>query len=174
MSLPSTRFAFFLTHPIQYISPLLKALATKADVKAYYFSDASVKGGFDKGFGQKVSWDVPLLEGYEHQFIKNYSSAQTLSNRFFELINPGAVAALGKEPSRIIVTNGWMYLSIIITIITAKLYGKEVWLRAENPLHQELRKRPWVLTLKRFILGKLLFPLVNKFLYIGSQNKKFF
>ncbi|MGA0334066.1 MAG: glycosyltransferase family 4 protein [Kiritimatiellia bacterium] len=38
---------------------------------ALFFSDHSVKGGTDRGFGQQVKWDVPMLEGYDHRFLDN-------------------------------------------------------------------------------------------------------
>jgi hypothetical protein len=34
-------------------------------------------------------------------------------------------------------------------IITARISGKKIWLRAENPLNQELKKSKKILGLKR-------------------------
>ncbi len=66
------RLAIFATHPIQYQAPLWRELARTPglDVVVYYFSDQSVRGGMDPGFGIPVKWDVKLLDGYEHVFIK--------------------------------------------------------------------------------------------------------
>ena len=165
---------YVLSHPIQYISPLLRSLSQKCNLEVYYFSDASVRGAFDKGFGRKVVWDVPLLDGYQSKFVKNLSPYDTVSNRFFELINPDILGQLRKSNAEIVVVNGWMYFSFVFTMIAAKLLGKQLWLRAENPLHQELRKRGWVLSLKKILLGRLIFPMVDRFLYIGSHSKAFF
>jgi hypothetical protein len=44
------KLTYFLSHPIQYISPLLKELAKEVDLEVYYYSDVSIKGGIDKGF----------------------------------------------------------------------------------------------------------------------------
>jgi uncharacterized membrane protein len=44
------KLTYFLSHPIQYISPLLKELAKEVDLEVYYYSDVSIKGGTDKGF----------------------------------------------------------------------------------------------------------------------------
>ena len=73
------KVTYFLSHPIQYFSPLLKALARASDLKVYYFSDASVTGGKDKGFGQEIKWDTPLLEGYDYEFLKNLSGSRSLA-----------------------------------------------------------------------------------------------
>ena len=92
----------------------------------------------------------------------------------WDAVNPGVVKTLVKDNSSIIIVNGWSYFSNLLTIITAKLLGKKVWLRAENPLNQELLKSKSSLAVKKLILQFLLFPFINKFLYIGSESKSFF
>jgi len=129
----------------------------------------------DKGFGQNIKWDVPLLEGYNYTFIKNYSSRKSLSNKLFDLFNPSAVKVLFKSPSKIFILNGWAYLSDLIVIFTAKIFGKKIWLRAENPLSQETGKSRIKVFIKKIFLQHFLFKFfVHRFLYIGTQNKLFF
>jgi len=65
------KIGIFVTHPVQYHAPIWRKLAATPglQVRVYYFSDLSIRGGVDPGFGVPVAWDVPLLEGYEHDFI---------------------------------------------------------------------------------------------------------
>jgi glycosyltransferase involved in cell wall biosynthesis len=65
------RLCIFVTHPVQYHVPLWRALAAHPglDVHVFYFSDHSVRGDVDKGFGVAVKWDVDLLSGYRHTFL---------------------------------------------------------------------------------------------------------
>lgn len=67
----SVRLAIFVTHPIQYFAPLWRVLAAspEIDLLVHFFSDHSVRGALDPGFGVTVAWDVPLLDGYRHEFI---------------------------------------------------------------------------------------------------------
>jgi glycosyltransferase involved in cell wall biosynthesis len=67
----ATRLGIFSTHPIQYFAPLWRRLAATPGIDpiVYYFSDHSVRGGRDSGFGVNVAWDVPLLDGYQYEFI---------------------------------------------------------------------------------------------------------
>ena len=59
------RIAYCLTHPIQYQSPLIRhLLAGGVDLHVIYGNDATARTYHDQGFGQKLAWDVPLLEGY--------------------------------------------------------------------------------------------------------------
>jgi len=168
------KISYYLSHPIQYFSPLLREMNKEFDLHVYYFSDASVRGNVDVGFGREVKWDMPLLEGYSHTFLKNLSRRKSLSNRMWDAVNPGVAKTLFKDSSSIVIVNGWSYFSNLLTILTAKFLGKKVWLRAENPLNQELLKSKRTLAVKKLILQFLLFPLINKFLYIGSESKKFF
>jgi glycosyltransferase involved in cell wall biosynthesis len=169
------KITYFLSHPIQYFSPLLKELAKKTDLQVYYFSDVSITGKKDVGFGQNVKWDIPLLEGYTAAFVKNYSCRTSLRNRFFDVFNPGVIKLLLKKESSVIIVNGWTYSSTLLCLFFGRLFGKEVWLRAENPLNQELRKRKIIITVKKIIFKYLLFNIiVDKCLYIGKENRKFF
>ena len=168
------KMAWVVSHPIQYFSPLLKEMAKEFDLSVYYLSDASIRGNVDKGFGQSVKWDIPLLDGYRSVFIKNYSWRKSMTNRFLDLINPGVIRSLLRDRSSIIIVNGWSYFSILIIIVWARMLGKKVWLRAENPLLQELKKSKRVIFAKRMILQYGLFKLIDRFLFIGSESKQFF
>ncbi|MCC7159016.1 MAG: glycosyltransferase family 4 protein [Ignavibacteria bacterium] len=166
---------FFLSHPIQYFSPMLKLLAKQTHVKVYYYSDISLRGGHDEGFGQNVKWDVPLLEGYEHEFIKNLSASPSMNNRFTDAVNPGIVNVLRKEPDKIVVLNGWSYFSDWIVMLAARFAGKKIWLRCESPINQEIRKSGIKKYIKDILLRHIIFRhLINKFLYIGTRNKEFY
>ena len=169
------KLTFFLSHPIQYISPLLQELAKNVDLDVYYYSDLNVIGGFDKGFGQSIKWDIPLLEGYKSNFLRNFSINNSMNTQIGDAINPGVLKVLWKTKSTIVVVNSWTYFSDLLVIFTAWIFGKKVWLRAENPLNQELLKKGWKQKIKYYFLNYFVFKIfVQKFLYIGSENKKFF
>ncbi len=166
---------YFLSHPIQYISPLLKILANKIDLDVVYFSDVSIKGGEDIGFGQAIKWDTPLLDGYSFYFVNNWFREKPVNNNFLDVFNPGVIKLLWKSKHKIVVVNGWTYSSNWLVFIFGRLLGKEIWLRAESPLNQELRKGKITLFVKSILLQHILFKFfIDKFLYIGTQNKAFY
>lgn len=170
------RIAYFISHPIQYYSPLLKEMAKELDLQVYYFSDASMNTvNVDKGFNRIIQWDIPLLEGYNYQFIKNYSKRKSVNNHFFDVLNPSIIKILWKEKCSVIIVNGWNYSSSFLAIIFGRIFGKKIWLRAENPLNQEINKKPAILFLKKIFLKYFLFKFfISKSLYIGNENKLFF
>lgn len=64
------RVAYFLTHPIQYQSPLIRALAGSGmDLRVFYATDSTSRAYFDPGYGREVAWDIPLLDGYPHTIL---------------------------------------------------------------------------------------------------------
>ncbi|MBC7508710.1 MAG: glycosyltransferase family 1 protein, partial [Ferruginibacter sp.] len=81
---------FINSHPIQYFAPLYKYLNENGvSTAAWYCPDLSIKGGIDKEFGVKVKWDIPLLDGYQYRFFRNFSLNPSHENGFFGLFNPG-------------------------------------------------------------------------------------
>src|SRR5688572_15715452 len=92
------RLAIITTHPIQYNAPMFRMLSERKyiDVKVFYTWGQSQETVFDARFGLQRSWDIPLLEGYEYEFVKN-TSKQPDSNRFFGVINPGLIDQLKQE-----------------------------------------------------------------------------
>ena len=65
------RLAYLVSHPIQYQAPLLRRVAQEPDIDltVFFGSDFSVRDYKDAGFGVGVKWDVPLLDGYCHEFL---------------------------------------------------------------------------------------------------------
>jgi glycosyltransferase involved in cell wall biosynthesis len=65
------RLGYVLSHPIQYQSPMLRHIAQDPEIelRVFYMSDMSVRKFDDPGFGVPVEWDVPLLDGYTHEFL---------------------------------------------------------------------------------------------------------
>lgn len=166
---------YFLSHPIHYFSPLFKMLSNKINLDVVYFSDVSIKGGKDLGFGQEIKWDIPLLDGYSFYFVNNWFKGKPVNNNFWDVFNPGVLKLLWKSNHKIIVVNGWTYSSNWLVFIFGRLLGKELWLRAESPLNQELRKGKMTLFVKSILLQHILFKFfIDKFLYIGTQNKAFY
>ena len=87
------RLAVVASHPVQYYAPWFRLLAETPGlgVRVFYLWDFGVdRGGgqkTDAGFGVGVAWDLPLLEGYEHEFVPN-AAREPGTHRFAGLDNP--------------------------------------------------------------------------------------
>lgn len=167
---------FINTHPIQYFVPLYQLMATdtRMDLKVLYLSDETVDGNKDIEFGTNVRWDIPMLDGYQFKFVRNNSWKPSFTSGFFGLINFGLIPELLKlSENSVVVIHGWAYFSNLLAIYTSKFFGYKVCLRAESPLKQE--NRSTFVRFLRFIFFKfLLFPFIDKFLFIGEENRLFY
>jgi glycosyltransferase involved in cell wall biosynthesis len=169
------RFIFLNSHPIQYFAPLYQQMAqnANAEVEVLYCSDQGVSQKKDEQFGQVFQWDIPLLKGYQHVFLKNYARRPHLQG-FWGLQNWGLIAHLIRAPKSILVINGWQFFIYVVAIIVGRLAGHKVCLRMESPISRELQRSPSKQRFRRIVLGGFLFRWVHYFLYIGQKNRAFY
>ena len=169
------RLAVLTPHPIQYQAPVFKELAghPEIDLRVYFCWDFGVKGpSYDSGFNQKIKWDIPLLDGYRYEFLKNFSLRPGSGKWDYE-INPGIIKEIWKENYDAILIYGWNSLTSWLAFFTAFLTKTPVFIHGENPLNQESLKSHFKIKIKKIILG-FLFKRISAFLYIGEENKGFF
>lgn len=166
---------FLNSHPIQYFAPLYRQMqeSGRLSLTVIYCSDESIRGKFDKGFGKEVKWDIPLLDGYKYRFLKNRSWTASIHKGFWGIFNPGIIPFLYKQPKSVLIVHGWAYATNIMAIVFGKLFGHTVCLRSETPYNQELLKNKPVTFFKHLYLRSL-FLFIDRFLYIGKQNKLFY
>jgi len=170
------KIAFFISHPIQYISPLFRKLAKNEfiDLRVYYFSDETINKSFkDKEFGKEIKWDTDLLGGYKYKFIKNNSISPSIYNMPFGLVNINSYKEINNNNYDLVIVHGWNYVSHWIVFISSIILKVPILLRAETPHKQELLKSKIKVLIKRMLL-KPLFNKISGFLSIGTQNKNFF
>lgn len=169
--------AFIYTHPIQYFSPLLATLAKELqlNLEVFYLSDETLNGSLDLEFDTHVKWNIPLLDGYEFSFVRNDSWKPSFTAGFFGLINFQLLRHLRRlDKGSVIVIHGWAFFSNFYAVYVAKLLGHRVFLRAETPLKQETRSLILKKILRTLLLKWALFPFIDRFLYIGVQNRMFY
>ena len=165
------RLAVLASHPIQYQAPLWRYLAAHAqlDLTVYYYSRHGLDVALDPGFGQAFEWDIPLVEGYAHRFLRNYSPRPRVST-FWGACNPSLTIELSPARHDAVLVHGWYSLSNWLAFAFARMRGLPVLLRADASPHSLRRGRAW---LKQFLLPRL-FRRVAGFLSTGSQNHAFY
>lgn len=166
------KLAILATHPIQYQAPLFRALAAhpELDVKVYFCARDGAAEYFDAGFGRRVQWDVPLLEGYDHEFLPNWSPRPNPS-RFAGVINPQIVARLRRDHPDALLLQGWSRTTEWIAMLAAFTTGIPVLFRTEAHLLRP--PRGWRRVVKQAILPQAL-RRVHTCLAIGTLNYAFY
>lgn len=165
------RLAVLVSHPIQYQVPLFRALAVRPEIDLHVFFCYrwGAEPYLDPGFGVRVSWDVPLLEGYQHTFLRNL----ILSNpsRLLGVINPGIIGAIFRGGFDAVCIHGWALCTNWLAWATASAAKIPILLRGEsNGLTEPtgLKGR-----MKRAVV-KTFFDQVAGFLVIGTNNANFY
>jgi glycosyltransferase involved in cell wall biosynthesis len=164
---------FVNSHPIQYFAPMYKYFnENNVPTSAWYCSDHSIKGGMDVEFGQKITWDIPLLEGYEYKFFKNTPIYE--KSEFWRFVNWGMIVKLFKIEKSVIILHGYHYFTHFMIIMLGKLLGHTICLRNDIPYNHEILKQGWKQKIKHFGLRYILFPRINYFLFVGTQNRLYY
>jgi glycosyltransferase involved in cell wall biosynthesis len=107
--LSKLKLAIISTHPIQYNAPLFQALALEKGLHPrvfYTWSQAAQGPQFDSGFNRAVQWDIPLLDGYEHEFVPN-TSAHPGPDRRGGVVNPTLIPAIESWGADAVLVYAW-------------------------------------------------------------------
>jgi glycosyltransferase involved in cell wall biosynthesis len=163
------RLAIITTHPIQYYAPVFKLLADKIDVKVFYTWGNEAQEKFDPGFGKTISWDIPLLDGYSYEWVKN-TSTQPGSHNFKGIVNPGLINQIKSWQADAVLVYGWAYDSHLKVMRHFK-NKIPVYFRGDSTL---LDVKPSAKQLLRTIFLRWVYGHVDHAFYAGSNNDAYF
>jgi glycosyltransferase involved in cell wall biosynthesis len=170
------RLAYLVSHPIQYQAPLLRRIAREPeiDLTVFFGSDFSVKGYKDAGFGGVgVKWDIPLLEGYQHEFLPvlrdnarvtpttpmNYGIARRLQG------------SQGRPAFDVLWVHGYANVNALHGITAANALGIPVLIRAESWLGD--RERSGAKLAAKRLFFRTLSQMIDGVLPIGTLNSEY-
>ena len=161
---------YILSHPIQYQVPLIRYLSkNKITILVSYRSNISVKRFYDPGFKKNIKWNVDLLKGYNHKFLKFIGPNKV--NNIFPLTTD-VFNILRDKGTNVVWLHGcknWFNLVIIFLNIFLK---KKIFLRDEA--NHFSRNRNLINKIFNLIFYKLINNFIDVFLAIGKANKKYY
>ena len=166
------RIAIVASHVIQYQDPFFRLLAADPDVDltVLYLSDAGVRTYRDADMGTALKWDVELLSGYRHVFLRNLVHD---SNRgWTRHVNPGIVSALVRgKYAMVIFMLGWGSISALAGILTCRVAGIPFFLYGDSSFPPpETTPRSRV----RARLLRALFRNTSGFMVSGALNADYY
>jgi glycosyltransferase involved in cell wall biosynthesis len=166
------KLAIVTTHPIQYNAPLFRLLTERkqVDIKVFYtWGEKVLQRKFDPGFGKNIKWDIPLLEGYEYQFVENVASDPG-SHHFSGIDNPTLIKDIKDCEADAVLVYGWKFKSHLSCL--RYFYKKiPVYFRGDSILTNQ--KSPIKSLATKFVLTWV-YHHVDKAFYVGTENKKYF
>jgi len=160
-------------HPAQYFAPLFQRLSRlpQIDLTVYFLTDFSASNYYDTGFGVSVKWDVPLLEGYRHEFLPALLPFDQ-SPSFWKPLSYGISGRLRRGSYDALMVHGYAHNTTLRAIAAAKMNGIKVLFRGEsNLINRSLTgSKEWL----RYRVLRNLFSKVDGFLAIGTLNREFY
>jgi glycosyltransferase involved in cell wall biosynthesis len=166
------RLAVLNSHPIQYFTPFYRRLSLEPDIDltVYYCSRKGLDAYFDGDFGERVRWDIDLLQGYQYEFLPNFwRNSEGIG--FLGLLNPSIIERLRNGRFDAVIIHGHQHSTMLLGALTAKLSKTALMTRCDT--HLQLRRS----SLKHLLRKLLLAPYYRQFdacLAVGTRNEMFY
>ena len=166
------KLAIITSHPIQYNAPLFRLLAQRKllHLKVFYtWGQSQQMEKFDPGFGKTIQWDIPLLEGYDHQFVKNIAMDPG-THHFKGIINPSLINEIEAWGADALLVFGWSFQSHLKCLryfhnkIPVLFRGDSTLLDEKGGIKQALRR----------LFLKWVYRHIDFAFYVGENNKNYF
>lgn len=165
------KLAILTTHPIQYYAPVFRLLTERGNVaiKVFYsWGEKSLKK-YDPGFRRVIEWDIPLMEGYEYEFLENISKDPG-THHFWGIVNPKLKLRIEEWKPDAVLVFGWNFYSHLQSL--RYFHGRlQVLFRGDSTL---LDERPGLRRIARRLVLTWVYRHVDIALYTGSANKRYY
>jgi glycosyltransferase involved in cell wall biosynthesis len=164
------RVALIASHVIQYQAPFFRLLARRPelDLTVYFCSRAGAEAYRDEEMKTTLAWDLDLLGGYEHRFLRNFGSG----DGYARLINPGVLPAiLFGTFDAVIFFLGWGTITSLMAIAACRMRATPIVMYGDSsfPPPEDLAARKLRAGLMRSIVR-----FTGAFLTSGRYNAEYY
>jgi glycosyltransferase involved in cell wall biosynthesis len=166
------RLAIVITHPIQYYVPVFRGLShsPQLDVRVFYTWSQAEQGNLhEPGFGTTVRWDLPLRDGYEHEFVANVARRPGLHG-FWGVRTPTLAARILEWQADALLVYGWNLASHLGAM--RALHGRvPIFFRGDSTLLDP--QAGWRDALRRVALTGI-YRYVDYPIAVGANSRDYF
>jgi glycosyltransferase involved in cell wall biosynthesis len=166
------RIAYVVSHPIQYQAPLLRFIAAQPDfdLTVFFQSEGALAGQLDPGFGRVVRWDVPLLDGYRHEFLPAFGRRDVIST--FRPLSYGIAGRLRRGDFDAVWVHGYARAVSWQAMLAAKAAGLKIFIRDDVTEAGRVRGRSR--RAAKQVFCRLLAQIADGFLATGTANAEYY
>lgn len=164
------KLAIVVSHPIQHFAPLYREVASRAELelRVFFCCDWGVKAYFDSAFGREIQWDVPLLDGYDHEFLPIRVRPRRIS--FWDVDNPEVSARLSAFNPDAVLVHGYGCRTMWRAVSWTRRSGRPALLTSDS---QASRRGPlWKRLLKRVVVRRF-YDQLDGALAAGDENSRY-
>jgi glycosyltransferase involved in cell wall biosynthesis len=176
------RLGILTSHPIQYQAPWFRGLAKQVGLEVFFVHLQSAAEQASAGFGVAFDWDVDLLSGYKHRFLKNVSRRPGVDH-FFGCETPEIreiikrkwkaekLKAETQSPSfDTFIVCGWNLKCYWQAVRACRRNGIPVLVRGDSQL---LTPRSTLKRLTKELVYRWMLRQFDGFLYVGQRNREY-
>jgi len=166
----SYRILIVCSHPVQYMSPLLRRMAEhpQIDLQVAYCSLRGAHSGYDPEFATAIQWDVPLLDGYNWVEIPNIG---THTESFLGLCNPGLWRMIRRNNfDAVFCHTGYLKASFWIAFLAARLSGSVFLFGTDANSLAPRDSQSWKVAVKKISWPRL-FSIADQIIVPSSRTR---
>ncbi len=164
------RLAIVASHPVQYNAPWFRALAAEVDLQVLFAHRVTPADQVRAGFGVAFDWDVPLLDGYRSDWLRNVARRPGVDH-FWGCNTPDVAARL--SPSRVdaLLVTGWNLWSYWQAVRAARRAGVPVMVRGDSQL---VTRRGAVKRMAKRVVYPRVLEAFDACLTVGRRNHEYY
>jgi glycosyltransferase involved in cell wall biosynthesis len=163
------RLGILTSHPIQYQAPWFRALVKQVEVQVFFAHRQTAAEQGKAGFGVAFEWDVDLLSGYPHHFLKNVSP-QPGTDFYSGCDTPEIADIIAREKFDVFIVNGWYLKSYRQAMAACRAAGTPVLVRGDSQLRTP---RPLLRRLGMELKQRGLLRQFDGFLAVGQRHREY-
>lgn len=166
------KLAIITSHPIQYNAPLFRLLSERKNIqlKVFYTWGQTKNGSvYDPDFKKEFTWDIPLLNGYDMEFVENVSTKPG-ADRYNGIQNKDLIERINNYNPDSLLVYGWSFKSHLQLL--RYFHGKKrILFRGDSTLLDE--QQPIKKFIRRVVL-KWVYRHIDGAFYTGTANRNYF
>lgn len=166
------RLGILVTHPIQYYVPWYQALAKHPQIEltVFYCCQQTAQGQAEAGFGVTFDWDIPLLTGYQYQFLTNQSSNPNVFD-FSGCDTPEIANIIKSGKFDAFIIQGWYTKSYWQGILACWQSNTPIFIRGDSHL---LTERSSLKLWLKYLFYRWFIPKMTGYLAVGERSKEYY
>jgi len=164
------RLGVLASHPIQYHAPVFRELARRCDLAVFFAHRQTPQGQAAAGFGVPFEWDVDVLSGYEHRFLRNVAASPGTTS-FAGCDTPGIAEAITSGRFDAFLVTGWNLKSYWQAVRACRHEGIPVMVRGDSQL---VTRRGIVKRAAKRIVYPWLLRRFDRCLYVGRRSREYY
>ncbi len=122
----------------------------------------------DRDFGARVKWDIPLIEGYQHEFLPIKREPTHFS--FRDIDNPAVTSALDQFQPDVVKVDGYAYRTNWRVADWTRRRKRSLVISSDSNIQSP---RPWWKHLLKSVVVRRFYSFVDGALCIGENNRAY-